>query len=644
MSQTAIFSHEAEPLYVIPNGMHTNDELVSLLKKHPEVQFVSLVGIDLRGNDTDEKIPIANFLDDIDEFLSGGVQTDGSSVVLPGIATLNNGKVDFIADTDVNWYVDYNHENIDPDTGLPVGTLRIPSFLLHNGRKVDSRSVLQKSIDHFKTEILRLIQDYPLVQEQYGITAADVEDVFLAAATELEFWVKTPGDQAEIEELSVSQVLQEQYWKRTKGNVRTALEKTLVVMDKYGLKPEMGHKEVGGVKAKISGEGRLSHIMEQLEVDWKYAQALQAADNELLARIIIKETFRRYGLEVTFMAKPIEGVAGSGEHTHVSASVKLKNGKMLNLFAPKDMKKDFLSPIGWGALMGLLKNYEVINPFITSSNDAFNRLKPGFEAPICIVASVGHNVETPSRNRTVLTGLVRDITNPMSLRLEVRSPNPHTNTYLAVAAIYQSMLDGIKYAVESGKSSKELEDEFSKKAGEVFGYLEKDREYRSEEDVFEHYSEEERNRLFGTPPATVWENLSNLSQYSDKTEVLTRGGVFEKDILDSYVKAATLQWAMELYERILHENTELVRSCIKRHGDGGQMDYEEALWTKINSLRHYLMKDLLNEKSLFTRIREAVEQADYDTVSTLQLEMNEKVSELKKLYMVYKRNVMDVEW
>ena len=57
--------------------------LLILCQEHPEIKFVSLVGIDLSGNDTDEKIPIRLFLDDIDSFLNGvAIQTDGSSVVL----------------------------------------------------------------------------------------------------------------------------------------------------------------------------------------------------------------------------------------------------------------------------------------------------------------------------------------------------------------------------------------------------------------------------------------------------------------------------------------------------------------------------------------------------------------------------------
>ncbi|MHB8962073.1 MAG: glutamine synthetase, partial [Saccharofermentanales bacterium] len=88
-------------LYTITKDMHSADVIKQRLMSHPEIRFVSLVGIDLSGNDTDERIPVRLFLDNIDEFLNGAIQTDGSSVVLPGIATLNDGKVDFIADTSV---------------------------------------------------------------------------------------------------------------------------------------------------------------------------------------------------------------------------------------------------------------------------------------------------------------------------------------------------------------------------------------------------------------------------------------------------------------------------------------------------------------------------------------------------------------
>lgn len=630
-------------LYFIPADKHGKDELKEILGAHPEIKFVSLVGIDLAGNDTDEKIPISLFLKDLDSFFSGSaVQTDGSSVVLTGIATLNNAKVDIVVDSSVKWFVDYNYEHYDDETGRPVGTLRIPSFLIHNGVRVDSRSILSQSLEYVKTEILSLFKKHPKISGLEHVNFADIEDIIFTSATELEFWVKTPAQKAQIDELSTSQVMQEQYWQRTRGEVRTALEQAIMMLEKYGLEPEMGHKEVGGVKARIDATGHLNYVMEQLEVDWKYSTGLQTADNELFARIIIKEVFRANGLEVTFKAKPILGVAGNGKHTHVGIAAKMKSGKIINLFAPQNMKTDFLSAVGYGAIMGFLKNYEVVNPIISATNDSLNRLKPGFEAPVCIVTSLGHSPQIPSRNRTILAGLIRDIESPLATRFEVRSPNPFTNTYISIAAIYLTMLDGIKAVVTAGKTCKELLAEISKEPGVPGFYLETDRAYRSEHDVFEDYTAEERNRLFGKPPATVWENMQAVKKYPEKVKVLTAGNAFRPELLEGFVSGSLLRWKTELVSRIIPEALELVIACKRLHNGETASDMDLLLWEKITALRFYLAKDTGIQLSLFTRIRNAVFDGNYETASQLQIELSEKVEELKALYSHYQRNIIDI--
>lgn len=628
-------------LYVVPSGKYGKQELVELLKEHSEIKFVSLVGIDLAGNDTDEKIPMELFLKDMDDFFQGSaVQTDGSSVVLTGIAILNNAKVDMPADSSVNWFVDYNYNNIDEVTGKPIGTLRIPAFLVHNGLRVDSRAILTDSLNYIKAELKSLFKKYPKVAGLEHINGEEIEDIIFTSGTELEFWVKTPVEKAEVAELSTSQTMQEQYWQRTRGSVRTALEQTIVMLDNYGLKTEMGHKEVGGIKATIDESGNLTHVCEQLEIDWRFADALQAADNELQARIVVKEVFRANGLEVTFKAKPIIGVAGNGEHTHVGFAAKMKSGKLVNLFAPTNMKEDFMSAVGYGSLMGVLKNYESINPFITSTNDALNRLKPGFEAPVCIVTSLGHTPEIPSRNRTILAGLVRDVNNPLATRFEVRAVNPYTNTYIALAAIYLSMLDGVKAIVESGKNTQEILAELSKEAGTPGFYLETDRAYRSEHDVFEDYSEEERNRLFGKPPATVWENMENLKKFPEKTEVIKAGNILRQEIVDAFVAGALIRWSTELVKRIIPENLSIVKAAKSLHDADSAVDYDLYLWDKVNALRLELAKDTVAQKSIFTRINDAIAAGDYDTASALQVEMYGKVEDLKVAYAKYKRNII----
>lgn len=630
-------------LFNIPADKHSAKEIGELLNQHKEVKFVSLVGLDIGGHDTDEKIPVDLFVTDIDKFLVQGVQTDGSSVMLPKIAELNNAKVDIIPDLSVNWYVDYNFAHITEDTKLPVGTLRIPSLLIHNDdTEVGSRVILRNAVNAFKRELRELLEKNPYIFEYLDIPSADeIEDIELTAATELEFWVKTPDDKADREQLSTSQILKEQYWKRTIGPVRTALEKTLMVLDRYGFKVEMGHKEVGGIKAKLGSSGDYDHVMEQLEIDWEYSSALQAADNENQVKYAVKDIFRAHGLDVTFMAKPMDGVAGSGEHTHMGVSAKLKNGKTVNLFAAKKPEEDFMNPIGFGALMGILKNYEVMNPFIASSNDALNRLKPGFEAPVCIVTSLGHSAKVPSRNRTVLVGLVRDTKNPLSTRFELRAPNPKSDTYLVLACSYLAMLDGITAALTAEKTPKELEASLSKQAGEADFYLEKDRAYRSEKDVFEEYTQEERELLFGKAPATVWENLQAFHKYPDKLKVLlNKEDVIDRITLESYEEATLAAWATELHNRIIPNTMAIVRECQKLHAEHDCTDFDMVNWKTIQGLRVYLGQDEIVKKSLLTRIKLALDGENYDEASALQLEMQEKVQELVDTYIEYKKNLL----
>nr|WP_246578162.1 glutamine synthetase [Clostridium frigoris] len=627
-------------IYVIPKEKHSEKDIKDILLAHSEVKFVSLVGIDLSGNDTDERIPIQIFLDDISGFENGVIQTDGSSVVLPGIATLNNAKLDMLADADCNWYIDYNYENIDPETELPIGTLKIPCTLLHDKIAVDSRSILKKSVETFKTTLLDLLKENPSALSSFDFEFKDIDKLMLTSATELEFWVKTPNDKADIEELSTSQVLKEQYWSKTKGNVRTALEQTLLLMEKYGFEPEMGHKEVGGVKAQIGEAGSLTHIMEQLEIDWKYSDALQCADNELFIRNLVKETFRLNGLDVNFLAKPVHDVAGSGEHTHIGIAVKLTNGKRVNLFNSDN--NHFLSNLGYASVMGVLKNYEVINPFVSSTNDSLRRLKVGFEAPICIVTSLGHSVDVPSRNRSILLALIRDLDNPLATRFELRAPCPHTNTYLALSTLYMGMLDGIVYAIKNNKSEDDLLKELSKAPGDEADYLEKDRSYRSEEDVFEYYTEQQRADYFGKAPKTVYENVCALDECPEKLEILKAGGVFTTSIINSFRMAITSRWVTEINNRLLNNYSEEIRKFKMIHTAEKALDLDLANWQKVNDLRHSLMKDTYSKTSLFTKIKEASNVENYEELSTLQIQLDAQIEELRFCYSNYQKNLLDI--
>ncbi len=626
-------------LYRLEKEELNEKNLNMVLKDHPEIRFISLCAVDLIGHETDTKIPVRVFLQDMNRFLTGyAAQTDGSSVFLPKIATLHNAKVDMKADLSVPWFIEYNTGLFDAEVHKPIGTIKIPCFLYHDNLPVDSRHLLSRSEDSFKSFLMRKFKEDPRLLEEYEVGLDEIQEVEMTSATELEFWVKSPSAHGDIEALSTSQELKEQYWGKTRGEVRSALEETLILMEHYGMNPEMGHKEVGGVRPKLKDDGQFEGIMEQLEIDWKYASPKETGDQELFVRNLVREVFIRHGLEVTFLAKPLENVAGSGEHTHISGTLHLKNGTRINLFHSKN--GDYMTLLGYGSLMGILKNYEIINPFVTSSNEAFKRLKKGYEAPITIVSSLGYEPEVPSRNRTILIGLLRDENNPMATRFELRSPNPHTNTYLCLASLLMSMVDGMNYAVD--KTAKELLRELSKGKGEEFPYLEKERVYRTEKDVFDDFTDEERDSFFGSVPENVYENSRAFNLFPEKIQVLLRDGVFTHKLIESYNEALIYKWFTEINHRIIPNLMDEIRSLKKRHGDA-EFKEDSLNWEKVTKLKIELMRDSPEKKGVFNQMRDALKRDDFETLSLLQKLMEKKMEELRSAYKVYEESLLDLD-
>ena len=249
--------------WTVPDQFKNPETLKTYLNNFKEIRFISLVGIDFLGNDTDERIPVDYFIKNMTDIFSGGVQTDGSSVNLPGIATLNDAKIDFVIDTGSKWFVDHNFDNLTAE-GKPVATVRIPIFFKHHNKLCCSRSVLKNTMNHVRKELIAIITaNKDLLPEPARYS--EIKDIEFTLGTELEFWVRSAVDKVPARDLEVSQMLKESYWKRTKGQVRTCLEEALETLVLYGFEPEMGHKEVGGIKGKISADGRLFDVMEQLE-------------------------------------------------------------------------------------------------------------------------------------------------------------------------------------------------------------------------------------------------------------------------------------------------------------------------------------------------------------------------------------------
>ena len=169
--------------------------------------------------------------------------------------------------------------------------------------------------------------------------------------------------------------------------------------------------------------------------------------------------------------------------------------------------------------------------------------------------------------------------------------------------------------------------------------MEKDRMYRSEENVYEAYSEQERELNFGKTPVTVWENLMAFVNHPEKVQVLKFGDVMDEKSIASYKTALVNQWKTELHDRIVPSNMDIIRNTVKLHDDSSGNEYDDRNWKKINELRKSIGKSSLEKPSLLSRIISAIDEEEYAQVSKLQIEMMEKMETLSEMYSNYKKNL-----
>ncbi|HEX4561637.1 MAG TPA: type I glutamate--ammonia ligase, partial [Gemmatimonadales bacterium] len=192
--------------------------------------------------------------------------------------------------------------------------------------------------------------------------------------------------------------------------IRRLIVKDLVSM---GFEVEAGHHEVAPG---------------QHEIDFRYAEALETADNLATFRFIVRNVAYRHGFLATFMPKPIVGQNGSGMHTHQSLFAGGKN-------AFHDARAQWeLSPVALAYIAGLLDHARgfcsITNPLVNS----YKRLVPGYEAPV--------NVAWSMRNRSPLIRIPDR--RGTGTRCELRMPDPSANPYLALAVQLAAGLDGVE--------------------------------------------------------------------------------------------------------------------------------------------------------------------------------------------------------
>jgi len=172
----------------------------------------------------------------------------------------------------------------------------------------------------------------------------------------------------------------------------------------------------------------------QHEIDFKYADALTTADNIATFRSVVRGIAELHGVHATFMPKPIAGINGSGMHTHISL---FANGT--NVFHDDDDEFN-LSTTAYQFLGGILAHAPAITAICNPTVNSYKRLVPGYEAPIYVAWS------DVNRSALVRKPAARV---PAASRIELRSPDPSCNPYLALAVMLHAGLDGIEKEMEA---------------------------------------------------------------------------------------------------------------------------------------------------------------------------------------------------
>jgi glutamine synthetase len=195
---------------------------------------------------------------------------------------------------------------------------------------------------------------------------------------------------------------------------------TVLTLEAMGIKVEYSHHEVAP---------------SQHEIDLHYAEALEMADNVMTYRVAVKEVATKYGYYATFMPKPIFGQNGSGMHTHQS----LFKGDTNVFYDAND--KNYLSDIAKKYIAGLLKHAPEITAFANQWVNSYKRLVPGYEAPVYIAWAM--------RNRSALVRVpLYKPGKEKATRVELRSPDPACNPYLAFSVMLAAGLEGIEKGYE----------------------------------------------------------------------------------------------------------------------------------------------------------------------------------------------------
>jgi len=323
---------------------------------------------------------VAITIDELEEALEEGLGFDGSSV--EGFARIDES--DMVARPDPNTFC------ILPWRPKENAVARMFCDIVHPGGKPfegDPRFVLKRNL----AQAARL-----------GLT--------FYVGPELEFFLfKSQEDPTPIDQGS--------YFDLTPLDAASDLRRDIILsMEDMGIGIEYSHHEAAP---------------SQHEIDFRYTDALTMADAVMTYRLVVKEIAMKHGLYASFMPKPLAGKNGSGMHVNMS----LFKGERNAFFDAGDPRH--LSKTAKLFLAGLLTHVQDITLVLNQWVNSYKRLVPGYEAPVYITWA--------QRNRSDLIRIpMYKPGHESSTRLELRSPDPACNPYLAFSVILAAGLEGIK--------------------------------------------------------------------------------------------------------------------------------------------------------------------------------------------------------
>lgn len=193
---------------------------------------------------------------------------------------------------------------------------------------------------------------------------------------------------------------------------------------------------MAGCGIQVERQHHESATAGQAEIDIRFDSMLRMADKLMLFKYIVRNTARRFNKTATFMPKPVAGDSASGMHTHMSI---WRDGKPL--FAGDGYAG--MSEMALHYIGGILKHGRALAAFANPTTNSYKRLVPGFEAPV--------NLAYSSRNRSAAVRIPMYSASPKAKRLELRSPDPSCNPYLAFSAMLMAGLDGIQNRIDPGE-------------------------------------------------------------------------------------------------------------------------------------------------------------------------------------------------